>query len=181
MAPCQPVGGPVGDMGRPAEGGAELESCPEGAAAAAADGGSRNTDPMEPRCDRLGSEDCGVNSTALAWEVNDSRRAAMGRNRSLVRSKISEPIAPMADEYLSRRSLDSLTTNSANSLTLSASVDTDASFCAKAWKRSMLPRQNWSDVCLTTASRVIVREGERGGGTGASTEPRAYDDEAGAL
>lgn len=70
----------------------------------------------------------------------------MGRNRSLVRSKISEPMAPMADEYLSLRNLDSLTMKSVNSLTRSASDLAVASAWAKVWNRSMLPWQNWSAV-----------------------------------
>lgn len=74
----------------------------------------------------------------------------MGRNRSLVRSKISEPMAPMADEYLSLRCLDSPTMKSAKSLTRSASDLAEASAWAKAWNRSMLPWQNCSAVWLIT-------------------------------
>lgn len=66
----------------------------------------------------------------------------MGRNKSLVRSRISEPIAPIADEYLSLRSLDSFTIKSANSLTRSVSELAAASARAKIWNRSMLPWQN---------------------------------------
>jgi hypothetical protein len=101
-------------------------------------------DPIEPRCD-LGSDDCGVSSTVpLVTEFVDSRLAGIGRNRSRVRSRISDPIAPMAAPYRSRRILDSLTKNSANNRTRSASFGAVASFRAKAAKRSMVPRANCS-------------------------------------
>lgn len=58
----------------------------------------------------------------MSWDVFDSRRELVtGRNRSLVRSKISDPIAPIAVEYRSRRILDSLTIKSAKRRTRSAS------------------------------------------------------------
>jgi hypothetical protein len=92
--------------------------------------GSRNSELIEFRFD-LVSDIWGVHS--LICELFESRRTFMGRKRSLVRSKISEPMAPIADEYLSRLSLDSLTTKSAKSFTRSASVFADASFSANAW------------------------------------------------
>ena len=113
-------------------------------------------DPKEFRCDDLGSGVCGA-AHSLICEAPESRLGGcMGRNRSLVRSKISEPIAPMAAEYLSRRSRDSLTMKSAKSLTRSASDLADASACAKAWNRSMLHWQNWSAVWLMTVCLFIT-------------------------
>jgi hypothetical protein len=117
-------GGPLGDMVRLADVGAE-PGCD-----------SRKREFIEFRLDLL-SDICGVQS--LICELLESRRIFMGRKRSLVRSKISEPMAPMADEYLSRLNLDSFTTKSANSFTRSASVFAEASFSANTWKRSIVP------------------------------------------
>lgn len=71
----------------------------------------------------------------------------MGRNKSRVRSRISEPIAPMADEYLSRRILDSLTMKSANMRTRSASLIASASFAANTRKRDTAAAANCSGLC----------------------------------
>ena len=85
--------------------------------------------PKEPRCERVGSDDSGVHSS---WEVVDVRLVViMGRNRSRVRSNISDPMAPIADEYLSRRIRDSFTMKSANKRTRSESVVAVASLAAK--------------------------------------------------
>ncbi len=87
-----------------------------------------SADPIDPRCD-VGWDDCGVGSTVpLVAELVDSRRAGIGRNRSRVKSRTSEPMAPMAAPYRSRRILDSLTKNSAKSRTRSASLAAVASF-----------------------------------------------------
>lgn len=113
----------MGDIGTElAEGGAELDSpCFELS--------PWNADPIEPRCDLLGNDDCGVHS--LPCEVVDSRRLTMGRNRSRVKSNISEPMAPMAAEYRSLLILDSLTMKSAKRRTRSASSAAAASSWAK--------------------------------------------------
>lgn len=124
----------LGDGGRRAEPGAELGPASAG-----------RLDPKEPLCERVGSDESGVHSSC---DVADARLVdvvlIIGRNRSLVRSKISEPIAPIAEAYLSRRMRDSLTMKSANSLTRSASEAATASFAVKAWKRSMLALANCS-------------------------------------
>jgi len=86
----------------------------------------------------------------------------MGRNKSRVKSRISEPIAPIAAPYRSRRILDSITKNSANKRTLSASLVADASFSANVAKRSTVPRANCWVVCVTTTCFVRTRVGERG-------------------
>ncbi len=54
-----------------------------------------------------------------------------GRNRSLVNSKISDPMPSMAPEYLSRLILDSDTINSAKRRTRSSSVVTVTSLSIK--------------------------------------------------
>lgn len=106
----------MGDIGTPAEVGAELDGP-----------GAVKVEPADPRWDLVVSdEDNGVNS--LPWEVVDSRLVTMGRKRSRVKSNISDPIAPIAAEYRSRLIRDSLTMNSAKSLTLSASFGAADSF-----------------------------------------------------
>lgn len=113
---------------------------------------------LEPRC-TLGS---GVKSAGL---VVDSRLAmVMGRKRSRVRSKISEPMAPMAPEYRSLRILDSLTKNSAKSRTRSASSAALASLSAKALNLSIVARENWSTVWPTTICRFSGLTGDLGPG-----------------
>lgn len=108
----------LGDGGKRADPGAELGPASAGKVA-----------PKEPRCERVGSDDCGVHSS---WEVVDVRLVVIiGWNRSRDRSKISEPMAPIADEYLSRRIRDSFTMKSANKRTRSASVPAVASLAAK--------------------------------------------------
>lgn len=73
----------------------------------------------DPILDDVAFAELGVQ---ISWEVFDSRRElAAGRNRSRVRSKISDPIAPIAVEYRSLRILDSLTIKSAKRRTRSAS------------------------------------------------------------
>lgn len=66
----------------------------------------------------------------------------------------------MAEEYLSRRILDSLTMKSAKSRTLSASEADFASFMANARNLSIAPEQNWSAVCVTTTCFVTVAADE---------------------
>jgi hypothetical protein len=122
-------------------------------------------DPVDPRWDLDGSDVCGVNSAALGVDdAADSLLWAIGRKRSLLRSNISEPIALMALEYRSLRIRDSLTKNSANSRTLSASSAACASFSAKSWKRPMLPRENCSTDWLMTVWRVSGLDGDSGAG-----------------
>lgn len=128
-------GPPLGETGMPAEAGAECDCCCAVS--------RPKTEFIELRCD-LVSDIGGANS--LVCDVLESRLVRMGRNKSRVKSKISEPMAPIAELYLSRRILDSLTKNSANILTRSASEAAVASCRAKAWKRSIVAVQNWSAV-----------------------------------
>ena len=100
----------------------------------------------------------------LVAELVDSRLAAMGRKRSRVKSRISEPMAPIAAPYRSLRILDSPTKNSANSRTRSASLAAADSLWAKAVKRSMVSWVNSSVVWLMTA----CREGDSGAGVSIS-------------
>ena len=86
--------------------------------------------------------------------------AGIGRNRSRVKSKISEPMAPIADAYRSRRTRDSFTTNSANKRTRSASEVDAASCWAKALKRPIVPAENCSAVWFTAISFVYVSREE---------------------
>lgn len=83
---------------------------------------------MEPRCEG-GAEVCGVHSLDREF-VESLRELLYGKNRSRVNSSNSEPINPIASEYLSRRNRDSETMNSANNLTRSPSVAAAASFRA---------------------------------------------------
>lgn len=130
------IGPALGDVGKFADAGAEL------------DGPSpREAEPMESLYDAAGSVEAGVHCSC---DVAESRlEGAMGRNRSRVRSKVSEPMALMAAEYLSRRILDSLTKKSANNRTLSASLDAAASLSAKARNRSTAAAANWFAFCVT--------------------------------
>lgn len=124
----------LGVTGRLAEAGAELDSPPVGK-------------PSPPAISSHGeafgpSEEAGVHSPCevpRAWPVV---AISIGRNKSRVKSKISEPIAPMAVEYLSRRILDSLTMKSANRRTRSASMEAAASLSAKSRKRSIAAAAN---------------------------------------
>ena len=101
----------------------------------------------------------------MDWEVIDSRRTEfIGRNRSRLKSKISDPIAPMAEEYLSRRILDSVTIKSEKRRTRSASVAADASLIANDLNLSMDPVANSAAVWLTTISLdgdAVVEEERR--------------------
>lgn len=142
------------DAGRPADAGAEL-GVPM---------------PWVPSlgCKAFGPEDdAGVHSPSC--DMADSRLgAAIGRNKSRVRSKISEPMAPMAEEYLSRRILDSLTIRSANMRTRSASVGAAASLAAKARNRSTAAAANCSAVWATTRCLDTGPAAADGGGREAS-------------
>ena len=71
-------------------------------------------------------------------------------------------MAPMAVPYRSRRILDSLTKNSANNRTRSASLDAVASFWANAVKRSTVPRANCPMLWVTTVCLVNGCEGDCG-------------------
>lgn len=97
--------------------------------------------------------DCGVHSPPL-HDVPDSLLASIGRNRSRVRSNISDPMVVMAAPYRSRRIRDSLTMKSANIRTLSASVSAAASRVANNLNLSIVSRLNCSDDCKTTLCRV---------------------------
>lgn len=96
-----------------------------------------------------GPAESGVYSSGEA--TADARLSVtIGLNRSLVKSKISDPIAPIAVAYLSRRTRDSLTMKSAKRRTRSASVVAAASWEANAWNRSTAPAANCSALCVMT-------------------------------
>lgn len=107
--------------------------------------------------------DCGVHSPPL-HDVPDSLLASIGRNKSLVRSNISDPMVVMAPPYRSRRIRDSLTIKSANIRTLSASVSAAASRAANNLNLSIVSRLNCSDDCMTTLCRVGGIDAPDGGG-----------------
>lgn len=84
----------------------------------------------------------------------------------------------MAAPYRSRRILDSLTKNSANSRTRSASLGAVASFWANAAKRSTVPRANCSVLCVTTICFVSGGLGDCGALRGKSgPSPRCDEDD----
>lgn len=82
----------------------------------------------EALCDCGSTDDWGVYSPVLEM-VESLRGRLLGRNKSRVSSRISEPMASIAKAYLSLRILDSLTMNSAKIRTLSVSVVALASLC----------------------------------------------------
>jgi hypothetical protein len=119
---------------------------------------------VETRCD-LDSADDGPGDAA----TESLLVTVMGRNRSRVKSNISDPMAPMAPLYRSLLILDSLTKNSANRRTRAASSAALASFSANVLNLSTVARENCSTVCLTTICRVSGLVGDLGPGVIVST------------
>lgn len=105
--------------------------------------------PLESKLERLKPVELGVQPSC---DVADSRRESVkGRNKSRVRSNISDPIALIATAYRSRLILDSLTIKSANSRTRSASDVHFDSCVANAWNLSTEPVANCSEVCIAAS------------------------------
>lgn len=107
---------------------------------------------IEPLWDRCPEDDSGVQ--ALERERSDSLRLLGGRKRSRVSSRISEPMASMAEAYFSRRRRDSVTMKSAKIRTRSVSLDAASSRCAKALWRSIAARANPSAGGITCSCSV---------------------------